>query len=297
MSQTETLLLVVLGFSLAALIFLFVGRFIWSLALRLGSRRMQRQVPTTVAELQTERDRLRAEYAMISQKLGARLEHAKTRMAEHMAEAMRNRNRVGQLVADLNASEATAAALRREIAELHSRATGLTASLAAANAETAELNSERDRQNAEIILLQGDLAERDRRLASLAAGTALPPPDLAAEIPAADDSETRLKRRIDELSNLSLQIAESRAAATGAAGEPVADSVLQDNLEKAARETADLQKELARLDAAWASRLSELEATGSVAEGNSEAAQPRGVANVISLANRIKSLQKDIARS
>ena len=54
MSQTETLLLVVMGFSLAALIFLFISRFIWSIASRFGARRLQRQTPATVAGLQAQ---------------------------------------------------------------------------------------------------------------------------------------------------------------------------------------------------------------------------------------------------
>ncbi|NJM30180.1 MAG: hypothetical protein HC855_08805 [Rhizobiales bacterium] len=66
MSQTETIMLFVLGFAFAGLVALFLGRLAWQIALRLGARRMQRQVPTTVAELQAERDRLRAEYAMMS---------------------------------------------------------------------------------------------------------------------------------------------------------------------------------------------------------------------------------------
>ncbi len=36
MSQTETLLLVVLGFALASLLALFIGRFFWSIAIRLA---------------------------------------------------------------------------------------------------------------------------------------------------------------------------------------------------------------------------------------------------------------------
>ena len=68
MSQTETILLILLGFSLGALIALFFGRFIWNLGLRFGARRMRKQVPSTVAGLQTERDQLRAEFAMLSQR-------------------------------------------------------------------------------------------------------------------------------------------------------------------------------------------------------------------------------------
>ena len=60
---------------------------------------MQRQVPSSLVGLQTERDRLRAEYAMLSQRLGARLEATKLQMAEHMAEVSRHRNRLHELEA------------------------------------------------------------------------------------------------------------------------------------------------------------------------------------------------------
>ena len=106
MSQTETLLLVVLGFALASLVALFIGRFTWHLALRIGARRMQRQVPATVKDLQTERDRLRADYALLSQKLSARLDTVKARMAEQMAEVSRTRNRIESLTIDLNTRDA-----------------------------------------------------------------------------------------------------------------------------------------------------------------------------------------------
>ncbi|MBI3672734.1 MAG: hypothetical protein HY245_04805, partial [Rhizobiales bacterium] len=117
MSQTETLLLVMLGFSLAALIFLFAGRVLWALALRLGARRMQRQVPTTLAGLQSERDRLRAEYAKLSQKLGAKLDGVRAQMVEQMAEVSRHRNRLAQLTVDLNARDADIAAHKTKIGE------------------------------------------------------------------------------------------------------------------------------------------------------------------------------------
>ena len=72
MSQIETIMLVALGFAVAALIALFLGRIAWVFALGLGKKRMQRAAPTTIAELQSDRDRLRAEYAMLSRKLDKR---------------------------------------------------------------------------------------------------------------------------------------------------------------------------------------------------------------------------------
>jgi len=139
MSQTETLLLVAMGFSLAALVFLFVSRFIWSIASRFGARHLQRQTPATVAGLQTERDRLRAEYARLSQKLGDRLETARLQMAEQMAEATRNRNRIEALVAEINIKDVEAVQRTQEIAALKQKIAGLEEGLAVAVTESASL--------------------------------------------------------------------------------------------------------------------------------------------------------------
>lgn len=114
MSATETILLIVLGFSLASLVALFMGRLMWTAAVRVGARRMQRQVPSSLIGLQTERDRLRAEYAMLNQRLGSRLEEAKLRLAEQMAEVNRHRNRLQDV-------ERREAAYEAELRELRAR--------------------------------------------------------------------------------------------------------------------------------------------------------------------------------
>ena len=248
MSQTETLLLVILGFSLAALLFLFIGRFVWSLAVRVGARRMQKQVPSTLAGLHTERDRLRAEYAKISQKLGASLETAKAQMAEQMAEVNRTRNRIGQLVVEVNAKDQELAARQAEIATLKGQISALESNASATESDVTMLRAEGERQSLEIASLKSELAMRDMKLAELTPAPAIVPDEVTQPSdPDIADAEARLKRRIEALSNLSQQIEQSRAQPT--AEEPLSDPSLQTKLEEAARETEDLQKELARLDA------------------------------------------------
>jgi chromosome segregation ATPase len=298
MSQTETLLLVALGFSLGGLVFLFIGRFIWNLALKIGARRMQRQVPASVAELRTERDRLRADYALISQKLSQRLETAKTRMAEQMAEASRSRNRIQDLTIILNDRDGEIAGLKQEVAALTARAEASEEAHDKTLIEVAALRSERDQQALRIGDLETTLAQTEARLAELEATqvVAIEPATVPVQVllPPPADTETSiesgdgLKHRIEALTALSHEIAASRSSETEP---PTQDSHIQERLAQAARDAEELQRELARLDAAWAARLNDLEAKD-VAAGR----KPRGVANVISLANRIKALQKDIAR-
>lgn len=271
MSQTETVLLVVLGFALATLLALFVGRFAWRLALRLGAKRMQKQVPSTVKELQTERDRLRADYALLSQKLGSHLASVKDRMAEQMAEVTRSRNRIQSLTEEVNAREQAIAGRDQEIAALKERVADLESALAAAAADAARLNGEIALRDDRIRTLEGEAT-------ALAIGRHALPPDLDAA------TATGLSQRIQKLADLSGEIAAARQQGGNAAAEPPPG--LNDKLAEAEKETAALQQELARLDAVWAGKLGDVGTEGG--SGNAPA-----VANVISLAQRIRSLHKD----
>ena len=214
--QTETLLLLVLGFSLAAIIFLFLGRGIWSLALRLGGRRMQKQVPSTVAELQTERDRLRAEYAKLTQKLGSRLDGIKAQMAEQMAEVTRNRNRIETLVAELSARDAAITAAEEEIATHRAHIAQLETEAAESQNLISELhleieskateleqkNLEIDGKSNEIAALGVTIAEREEQIAALNAP--VPVGQYEGDSSAVDE---QLERHLSELTSYSSQFA------------------------------------------------------------------------------------------
>jgi hypothetical protein len=107
MSQTETLLLFVLGFCVALFVVLLFGRGTWALIGSWSGWRESRKVPAAIRELQAERDSLKAEKAMMAQKLEATLNDMKMRMAEQMAEVSRNRNRLLDMGQTLKEREAT----------------------------------------------------------------------------------------------------------------------------------------------------------------------------------------------
>ncbi len=289
MSQTETLLLVVLGFALATLIALFAGRLLWAAALKLGARRMQKQVPTTLVGLQTERDRLRAEFAMLSQRLGARLEAAKLKMAEQMAEVSRHRNRLERLEEEKQAYETTVAGLNTQVSVLNEQLNG-------ARAAQAEMQQTIAEKQAALDLALRDLTAELSRPAS------------QAEMPFAAAEETsgpRQRSGIDRLNALAQTVVLDRddrrdpdfalPSMPVAVPEPPVDPLIIAKLKEAEQETGDLQKELEKLDAEWSKRLEEMQdQTGQ----NGEAAPPpTAVANVISLANRIRDLKKGMGAS
>jgi septal ring factor EnvC (AmiA/AmiB activator) len=107
MSQTETLLLFVLGFCVALFVVLLFGRGVWALIGSWSGWRETRLVPAAIRELQAERDTLKAEKAMMAQKLESTLNDMKMRMAEQMAEVSRNRNRLLDLSQTLKEREST----------------------------------------------------------------------------------------------------------------------------------------------------------------------------------------------
>lgn len=258
MSQTETLLLVVLGFALAALIALFIGRLMWSAAIRIGARRMQKQVPTSLVGLQTERDRLRAEYAMLAQRLGSRLEAVKQRLAEQMAEVNRHRNRIELMERNFRTREAAFKESEALVASLRAE---LAAAVAARDAILLP----------ELPALNPALPEPEESASAVSA-----PENHAVAAPPVPESILRLTHMADE-------VARDREPAVEASPSPD----LEDRLAEAERGAEDLQKELEKLDVEWSKRL---QTTPEGEGGTGE--QPTAVANVISLANRIRDLKK-----
>lgn len=284
MSQTETLLLVVLGFALATLIALFVGRLMWSVALRLGARRMQKQVPSSLVGLQTERDRLRAEYAMLSQRLGARLEAAKIRMAEQMAEVSRHRNRLETMESSWNEREEIIKSLNNQISDL-------TSQLAGARVQEGELQASLAEKQLEIDALTRDSLTPARK-------QAIAPPERGGYGFDQPKPEDRFRQRIGKLTELAHSVVQDRQHPDlpdipfPSVSAPPTDPDVIEKLGEAERETGDLQKELEKLDEEWSKRLGEFKESEPATETAPQT--PKAVANVISLANRIRDLKKGL---
>jgi hypothetical protein len=94
MSTTEIFLVFVLGMAVALLVVLLFGRTLWSLMGSWTNWREAAQAPMAMQTVQAERDRLKAERAMMAQKLEVTVADVKMRMAEQTAELSRNRNRM-----------------------------------------------------------------------------------------------------------------------------------------------------------------------------------------------------------
>ena len=216
MSQVETIMLVALGFAVAALIALFLGRFAWVFALRLGKKRMQRAAPSTIAELQADRDRLRAEYAMLSRKLELRMNDLKIKLAEQMAEVSRNRNRIDHLITEVRSRDTQLTQRDAELQSLRMQLTPLETELSARTATVQNLKEQLRGRDEEIQKLsqtleklRTEIGDRNRQVAAMKKDIA----DRQASDGLATDAlsaQDRLQKRIDDLMSLSRQIETQR---------------------------------------------------------------------------------------
>jgi chromosome segregation ATPase len=177
-------------------------------------------VPSSLIGLQTERDRLRAEYAMLAQRLGARLEDSKLRLAENMAEVSRHRNRIHQM-------ETSEAARMAELRELRSRVKDAELALAEARSQEAELRQALDAKEDAIRKLRKKRGYEGHKFQQPAALASTPP---------GEDAELRLRQRIDKLSELTM---------------PAAADAIVEKLAEAERHTQELEADLQKLQAEW----------------------------------------------
>jgi hypothetical protein len=174
MSQTETLLLFVLGFFACLFVVLLFGRGIFTVMGKWSGWRETRKVPAAIRELQAERDSLKAEKAMMAQKLEASITDMKMRMAEQMAEVSRNRNRLLDLSQTLKERESTISHLQTQFEDKSMYATSLQSqieenvkSINLAYAKMASRDEEQTKMQQVLKEAQATLVARDEKIRNL----------------------------------------------------------------------------------------------------------------------------------
>ncbi|MDE2444640.1 MAG: hypothetical protein KGO94_00575 [Alphaproteobacteria bacterium] len=303
MSQTETLMLVALGFALALLVALLFGRALWNVAITLGARRNAKNIPIQMLELQADRDRLRAEHAMMARKLELRLEDIKARMTEQMAEVSRNRNRVQSLIEQLEEREAKLAIRDRELANMATQLDVHKADIESSSLVIARLTQEAATKDQEIAKLAQSVSQLSLHLREkngtigrlneeLHTSLHLSNPSLKNGA-APEAGEDKLKRRIAELTSISAEMSNSGHANTQSLPSglttpqtvdvPSRQAALNGKVSATERESEAMALELKALDEMLDKKLG--------APKTETAEKKSSRANIISLAQRIRALQ------
>jgi uncharacterized phage infection (PIP) family protein YhgE len=165
MSQSESLMLVMLGAALALIVVIIFSRGIWEMAVRVMRRRRENEASQTIISLEAQRDKLRAEHAMMATKMESTIADIKVKMTEQTAEVSRTRNTMLGLQQDVADRDRQLEDRARDItlmAEKLIEAEALASSRAKA---LAELDNQLAQKSQEASALRGEIAKLQMEVA------------------------------------------------------------------------------------------------------------------------------------
>src|SRR5215475_5976761 len=110
-----------IGFLLATLVAVAFIPFVHSRAVRLTMRRLENSIPQSMAEIQADKDALRAEFAVSTRRLEITIDELKSRETNQRAELGKNRDTLNRLKIEREAQKVEAAALKAEVDTLKGR--------------------------------------------------------------------------------------------------------------------------------------------------------------------------------
>jgi chromosome segregation ATPase len=213
-SMIEPIMFVGIGFLVAGLLVIAVIPLVHARAERLTTRRLEALTPLSMAEIQADKDQLRAEFAMSTRRLEMSVEQLKAKTTSQLTEIGKKSDAIGRLKLELG--EKTAALFALEAKE---------------NQLTDELRSFRD----DLTSKGAALAEMERALASTRAELA------QARDNSSESSVTANSQRVE--------LVALRAQAEALKGQiesyEMETQELQDRLRNKTAEVASLSNELA----------------------------------------------------
>src|SRR5271169_6041360 len=142
--MVEPIMYLAIGFLVAMLLGLMIVPLVHNRAVRLTTRRMEALTPLSMAEIQADKDQLRAEFAMSTRRLEMSVEQLKAKTTNQLTEIGKKSDAIGRLKLELGEKTAALFALEAKERQL-----------------TDEIRSFRD----EIASKGGTLAETERALA------------------------------------------------------------------------------------------------------------------------------------
>src|SRR5215472_17569892 len=109
--MVEPIMYIGIGFLVAGLLVIGVIPLVHARAVRLTVRRLEASTPLSMAEIQAEKDQLRAEFAMAMSRLEMTVEQLKVKTTSQLAEIGRKSEAVGRLKYELGEKNAALLAL------------------------------------------------------------------------------------------------------------------------------------------------------------------------------------------
>ncbi|TIN43479.1 MAG: hypothetical protein E5Y32_19675 [Mesorhizobium sp.] len=119
--MVQSVLFFVLGFLCAGFLALMIAPAIWRRAVMLTRKRIEGSMPLTLAEIQAEKDRIRAEFAMATRRLEMSVKALREKSAEQLVEIGRGREALKELALERKDKEQALSALEVKGEDLRQR--------------------------------------------------------------------------------------------------------------------------------------------------------------------------------
>ncbi|MDB5620075.1 hypothetical protein [Tardiphaga sp.] len=105
--MVEPIMYLAIGFLISTLFGLMIAPLVHHRAVRLTTRRLEAATPLSMAEIQADKDQLRAEFAMSARKLEMNVDQLKNKTTSHLAEIGKKSDAVNRLKLELGEKAAT----------------------------------------------------------------------------------------------------------------------------------------------------------------------------------------------
>ena len=170
----EPIMYLAIGFLVSMLVGLMILPLVHSRAVRLTTRRMEAATPLSMAEIQADKDQLRAEFAMAARRLEMSVDQLKNKTTSQLAELGKKSDAINRMKIELGEKNATIFSLeaREKAVKEQLRATEEEFSAKTESLRSAE-HALKDKQT-ELAKLNAELSDRsmtaDSRQVELVAG-------------------------------------------------------------------------------------------------------------------------------
>jgi chromosome segregation ATPase len=159
-SMIEPIMFVGIGFLVAGLLVIGFIPLVHARAVRLTMRRLEALTPLSMAEIQADKDQLRAEFAMSTRRLEMSVDQMKAKTTNQLAEIGHKSEAIGRLKLELGEKTASLFALEAKEKQLTDDLKAAQDELAAKVAEMEEAERTLASTHAELVQTSGNFHER-----------------------------------------------------------------------------------------------------------------------------------------
>ncbi len=267
----EAVMFFALGFLAASLIALVVLSAVWHRAVRLTTRRIEGAIPVSMAEIQADKDQLRAEFAMSTRRLETSVEQLKLKTTEQLAEIGRKSESVRLLKTEVEEKAAGITALEAQEQNIRARLRSTEEELSVkskalqeaenelsvrANAlsqlerNLTDKTSESDSQKVQIAALETQCESLKTKISNLEREVSATEQKLAEERDQAEKTGRLLDAEREKVEKLTKQLIDTEAQLVNSKGEIENFTRTVSELEAEARKQAEIAAERDRTLAA-----------------------------------------------